>query len=579
MLNFKYASSKSQKHLTKMSLFIINFILLSTLIPISIHAAPGNDPNVVNVIEFNHKKFKAGNFATNKNGDLFIEYYSEAAEDTPVSRLFYGRTKEGREIFFNESSYTQEIGLGLDETIDISEHLNYFKIYSSKNLFVTIKNEANKENQYLFSINSYDWSVELHKFNNNINTEHYLWNFNDFFNLNEKKYRFRYETVLLELKADSSYVIAFLPKDNVNDNMKELSFIKKFKFKSFAEDAYEEIESIKYDDYISKAILSVFLYDDSFLAVVSMEIEEEEEYNDVRDNLILTAKSRNLQDYSFKFTLNFYYSDLDSFEFGNNNILYIEGFNYFPLDDLFFKTIYLKKGFTIFAWISRNYYYNPYNPYNYNFNIGLYKLDPSSGGYPTSSVVSIKMSLTYIEEILSDFVKINDRRIVFILTNTYLLNEGDDSSLKRRRNQEIEIEGLLNILIIDIQSDYSGINIPQIYYTRIDNYIPVLQISEFYYNDYLLFSSTAISIEDSYNFNEDDSNYLSIFMIFGYPNGKDNDINILEYLNIEVDSSEGLYDKLYKYLTIENNIFGYELDKIRLISIPNELIIIPVDNE
>ena len=309
-----------------------------------------------------------------------------------------------------------------------------------------------------------------------------------------------------------------------------------------------------------------------------MEIEEEE-YNDVRDNLILTAKSRNLQDYSFKFTLNFYYNDLDSFEFGNNNILYIEGFNYFPLDDLFFKTIYLKKGFTIFAWISRNYYYNPYNPYNYNFNIGLYKLDPSSGGYPTSSVVSIKMSLTYIEEILSDFVKINDRRIVFILTNAYLLNEGDDSSLKRRRNQEIEIEGLLNILIIDIQSDYSGINISQIYYTRIDNYIPVLQISGFYYNDYLLFSSTAISIEDSYNFDEDDSNYLSIFMIFGYPNGKDNDINILEYLNIEVDSSEGLYDKLYKYLTIENNIFGYELDKIRLISIPNELIIIPVDNE
>ena len=262
MLNFKLASSKSQKHLTKMSLLIINFILLSTLIQISIHATAGGAypdiAKVEDIIEFNHKKFKAGNFATNKNGDLFIEYYSEDDEDNPASRLIYGWTKDGRELFFNESSYTQELDIILDETIDISEHLNYFKIYSSKNLFVTIKNEANKENQYLFSINSYDWSVELHKFNNNINTEHYLWNFNDFFNLNEKKYRFRYETVLLELKADSSYVIAFLPKDNVNDNMKELSFIKKFKFKSFAEDAYEEIESIKYDDYISKAILSVF---------------------------------------------------------------------------------------------------------------------------------------------------------------------------------------------------------------------------------------------------------------------------------------------------------------------------------
>ena len=259
MLNFKHDSSKSQKHLTKMSLFIINFILLSTLIPITIQAAPGYNPDVVKVIEFNHKKFKAGNFATNKNGDLFIEYYSEADEDTPASRLFYGRTKDGREIFYNESSYTQEIDIDLDETKDISQYNNYFKMYNSKNLFVTIKNEPNRDNQYLFSINSHEWSVELHKFNKNMNTAHYLWNFNKFFNLNEKKYRFRYETTLLELKADSSYIIAFLPKDNVNENMNGLSFIKKFKFKSFSEDAYEEIESIKYDNYINKTILSVFI--------------------------------------------------------------------------------------------------------------------------------------------------------------------------------------------------------------------------------------------------------------------------------------------------------------------------------
>ena len=127
MLNFKHDSSKSQKHLAKMSLLIINFILLSTLIPISIHAIADNEPYIVtarDIIEFNHKKFKAGNFATNKNGDLFIEYYSEADEDKPASRLFYGRTKGGRELFFNESSYTQELDIDLDETIDISEHLN-----------------------------------------------------------------------------------------------------------------------------------------------------------------------------------------------------------------------------------------------------------------------------------------------------------------------------------------------------------------------------------------------------------------------------------------------------------------------
>ena len=155
MLLNKNFSKKGRKHLTKMSFFIIHFVVLSNLI--SIHAIGNNSPyDVENIIEFNHKKFKAGNFATNKNGELFIEYYSEEDRDKPASRLFYGRTKNGRELFFNESSFTQELDIGLDETEDISQYYNYFKIYNSKNLFVTIKNEPNKENQYLFSINSYD---------------------------------------------------------------------------------------------------------------------------------------------------------------------------------------------------------------------------------------------------------------------------------------------------------------------------------------------------------------------------------------------------------------------------------------
>ena len=72
----------------------------------------------------------------------------------PSSRLFYGLAKNGRELFFNQTSSIQEINIDLDETIDILEY-NYFDIYDSKNFFVSIKNEINKENQYLFSINTY----------------------------------------------------------------------------------------------------------------------------------------------------------------------------------------------------------------------------------------------------------------------------------------------------------------------------------------------------------------------------------------------------------------------------------------
>ena len=127
MLDSKYITSKSRTFLLKKNIYIITFLLLSNLIPIHI-ALEEYD----HIITFDHSKFKAGNFAKNKNGELFIEYYSEDDNDMSTSRLFYGRQKNGRELFFNESSNTQEINIGLDEIIDISGYYNYFDIYDSK---------------------------------------------------------------------------------------------------------------------------------------------------------------------------------------------------------------------------------------------------------------------------------------------------------------------------------------------------------------------------------------------------------------------------------------------------------------
>ena len=104
MLNFKYISSSSLKPLTKINQYIINFIIISNLI--SIQVIVDDMKYLCDITVFNHSKFKAGNFAPNKNGELFIEYYSEDDKDISASRLFYARTKNGREIFFNESSST-----------------------------------------------------------------------------------------------------------------------------------------------------------------------------------------------------------------------------------------------------------------------------------------------------------------------------------------------------------------------------------------------------------------------------------------------------------------------------------------
>ena len=81
--------------------------------------------------------------------------------------------------------------------------------------------------------------------------------------------------------------------------------------------------------------------------VVSLEENEELESNENDINSF------------FKFTTNFYHIDLDPIEFGKDKILHIENFYYDIVDDLFFKAIHLKKGFTIFTWILPNdFFYN-----------------------------------------------------------------------------------------------------------------------------------------------------------------------------------------------------------------------------
>ena len=550
MMKLKNISSNIKNIFKNININFIIYIIFSNLL--SVHISIIYD-HTDNIIIFNHKKFKAGNFATNKNGELFIEYYSEDDNDIPASRLFYVRQKNGRELFLNESSSTQEINIGLDETIDIFGY-NYFNIYDSKNLFVTIKNELNKENQYLFSINSYDSIVELHKFNNNINTAHYLWNFYDFFNLNIKQYIFPYETFLFELKEESSYIIAFIPKMYVNEDMKELSFIKKFRFKTFNEDAYEEITTIEYNRYINNRILSAFLVDDKYLVVISLkEIEKENENND------------DFWDIQFRFNISLYLNMLDSFKYGFNELFYITEFYVYSIDEIFFKAFYLQKGFTLFACINGG----------ETLWIYLYEISYSKGALQYKD--SLQEEIWINNEILIDFIKISERKLAFI-TNLEL-----EATRCMRRN--IYNYGSLYILLIEIHPDFPIFRKKKAYHIQIENYMPIIQISGFMYNDFLLFTSTAIPLEEGYYFGND--NYLSMFMIFGYPNGTDIIIDDISFLFYSDYFDEGLpeegfpfYDILLDDFFIENNIFDYiPADIIKLVSIPDELILYEINQD
>jgi hypothetical protein len=212
-----------------------------------------------NVIKFKHKKYLSNNFALSSNGDFITEFTEYTKYDElSYSRLFYGFTKEGRYFLSNQSSFTDEKNIDIDENeYNENELFYHHAMYNSKNFFVTMKNEPTKKNQYLFGINAYNSMVELHDLNKTDNNYH-IWSLKKFFNLNENEYYWPYEFELFELKKESAYIIAFIPTFEIYKEIGQLSFIKKFRFQSFDENAYKEINSVKYEDYIESRITNTF---------------------------------------------------------------------------------------------------------------------------------------------------------------------------------------------------------------------------------------------------------------------------------------------------------------------------------
>ena len=94
-----------------------------------------------NLIIFNDKKYRAGEFAKNKNGDIVIEYSCQ------LSRLFYGIKQNGDSFFDDEN------GIKVIESLAQDGDCN--RRYESKNIFISLKDDINKVNQYLFSVSSY----------------------------------------------------------------------------------------------------------------------------------------------------------------------------------------------------------------------------------------------------------------------------------------------------------------------------------------------------------------------------------------------------------------------------------------
>ena len=177
-----------------------------------------------NIIIFNDKSYRAGNFAKNKNGDMIVEYSSDS------SRLFYGLKKD-KTYYFSGESHTKVIG-----NIDNDEGVT--ARYESKNLFVSLEDDINKNTEYLFSVSSYISLTELHDLENNEyivrKTENFIGN-----------KIFSYQFQLLEAQIDNKNIYFCLYTNGTNDEGTNYS-IKKFGFTSFELNSYDDITTFIY---------------------------------------------------------------------------------------------------------------------------------------------------------------------------------------------------------------------------------------------------------------------------------------------------------------------------------------------
>ena len=472
--NFQKLVGKSDqiKLLSFFSIIII-FLLNAQIINCANAKCPNDtlitDTNCFNnLIIFNSSKYRAGHFVTTKNGDLIIEFSVDDSTHKNA-RLFYGLKSDGRYFFSNESS-TYELNITGGSIQDTGR-------YESRNLIVTIENDP--INEYILSVSSYTSVVELHNLNSE-NDTHFIWTPKNFFGFDED-YIFSYEFSLFELKKnESTYIIIFNPRETSNGENTDAFIIKKFRLKSFDSNAYDELNSIKYSNNFNNRIVNMFSMDDYDILVV------------------FYVENINTDTKIGKYAIRFYDYNL---EYKNNITIF--GGELSTLNSgwgIFFKGFYLKEKYATFI-----YFTEVNNGKSLNFRLS--ELSIGTNGYDFSHKIAHTISdynfYTFVS--LSDFLKINDKRIAFIST------VGSSKGVDR----------FIYFLLFDLYDNYTRMRI-RVYYFKINDFIFKSELSGYIYNGYFLFDTTSI-IEIS-PMNDGDpswSNYFSIFMIFGYANGTD----------------------------------------------------------
>ena len=221
---------------------------------------------------------------------------------------------------------------------------------------------------------------------------------------------------------------------------------------------------------------------------------------------------------------------------------------------LFYKCIHFLNDIGIFV-----YYANDQNSYPKIFieKIGLYNIGDLFQFDLNNIIIEEKQFNT--QPLLNDLIKINDKRFSLI------------SSSKDKL--------VLYIILFDLYNNQQNfkIRLYKIDIYNLYNYKIFSDISSIMFNNYLTLSlSVCNSLKCE---NEIEDSFFTILLFFSYINGSDYNINTTSYFenkeNFDNDNdNDDIIINFPNIFQIDNNIFGYQfLEKIKIISIPNEIIL------
>ena len=361
-------------HFIKQLLALILFISLKNLININCKTCKESTSldetdcfnGIIKLNTDNGRYYRAGHFATSKNGDLIIQYSGDGPEDY---RLFYALKKDGRG-FFNDNNIKEK---------QLEKTGSYIGRYESRNLFIHIYDDPNVE--YLFSTSSYSSVSELYDLEN----DQYVVRDTQTF-MGRRIFSYVYNMLETKENGNTIYFIFFTtPMNNPDDNDGKRFIIKKLKFPGFQLD-YDSshIKNIEEINNNNRVICGFLLENDQAMGVLFI--------RETSSTYVLRFFDYNLDEIGSAMTL--YETTLGNPEDGHGKYL---------------QAVYLKDNVVSFLY---------FHDHGHPLKLQVLKLIKESSGYTKEDRLFLHWNdFSLNDEIyLNDIYKIEDDRLAFAST-------------------------------------------------------------------------------------------------------------------------------------------------------------------